>query len=104
VIGNIALYLLADGQTTRAQALVKEQKLAPDVRTQLRDEAAKVAAASRARRGGEPRAAKPPMPSMSGAATALPAPPPPPPPPTPTPVANLQPVDQPRRLLQRFAQ
>ncbi|WP_418011912.1 pilus assembly protein [Paraburkholderia caribensis] len=98
VIGNIALYLLADGQTTRAQALVKEQKLAPDVRTQLRDEAAKVAAASRARRGGEPRAAKPPMPSMSGAATPLPAPP------TPTPVANLQPVDQPRRLLQRFAQ
>jgi Flp pilus assembly protein TadD len=96
VIGNIALYLLADGQTARAQALVKEQKLAPDVRAQLRDEAAKVAAASRARRVNDPRAAKPAVPHAPGAATALPAP-------TPS-VASVQAVDQPQRLLQRFAQ
>lgn len=96
VIGNVALYLLADGQSARAQALVKEQKLAPEVRAQLRDEAAKVAAASRARRVNDPLAAKPPVPHAPGAATALPAP-------TPS-VASAQAVDQPQRLLQRFAQ
>ncbi|WP_109478369.1 pilus assembly protein [Paraburkholderia sp. C35] len=106
VIGNVALYLLADGQTARAQALVKEQKLAPDVRAQLRDEAAKVAAASRARRNSEPRAVKPhtppaalaPVSPVASDATSTPSA-------VPTvPVASVQSFDQPQRLLQRFAQ
>ncbi|MEM5385614.1 pilus assembly protein [Paraburkholderia phymatum] len=87
VIGNVVLYLLADGQTARAQALIKDQKFAPDVRAQVRDEAAKVAAASRARRNGEPRAQKPHASPASGG-----------------PVASVQDVDQSQRMLQRFAQ
>ncbi|SEI40102.1 Flp pilus assembly protein TadD, contains TPR repeats [Paraburkholderia diazotrophica] len=87
VIGNVALYLLADGQTARAQALIKDQKFAPDVRAQIRDEAAKVAAASRARRNSEPRAQKPRVLPASGG-----------------PVASIQDVDQSQRMLQRFAQ
>ncbi|WP_087732806.1 pilus assembly protein [Paraburkholderia piptadeniae] len=87
VIGNVVLYLLADGQTARAQALIKDQKIAPDVRTQIRDEAAKVTAASRARRNSEPRAQKPHAASASGG-----------------PVASVQDVDQSQRMLQRFAQ
>jgi len=93
VIGNIVLYLLADGQTARAQALVKEQKIAPEVRAQIRDEAAKVAAASRARRVSEPRATKPRAPAAASAPLA--------------PVASVQAgqsIDQPQRVLQRFAQ
>ncbi|HEY3599597.1 MAG TPA: tetratricopeptide repeat protein [Paraburkholderia sp.] len=53
VIGNVALYLSADGQTKQAQALMNEQKLSPGVRAQIRDEMLKVAAASRARRAAK---------------------------------------------------
>ncbi|MFL9988974.1 pilus assembly protein [Paraburkholderia sediminicola] len=66
VISNIVLYLLADGQTARAQALIKDQKFTPEVRARIRDEAAQVAAASRARQ----RAPKPNSTSASAAPVA----------------------------------
>ncbi|GAB2881089.1 pilus assembly protein [Paraburkholderia jirisanensis] len=50
IVGNVVLYLNADGQGKRAQALMNEQQLAPAVRARIRDETLKVqAAASRAR-------------------------------------------------------
>jgi Flp pilus assembly protein TadD len=49
VIGNVALYLSANNQAKQAQALMDGQKLSPEVRAKIRDEAAQVAAASRAR-------------------------------------------------------
>jgi len=85
VIGNVVLYLLADGETARAQALIKDQKYTPDVRAQIRDDVAKVMAASRARQ----HAVKP---HAEAVAPAMP------------PVASTQRGDQPLRLLQRFAQ
>ncbi|WP_420816062.1 tetratricopeptide repeat protein [Paraburkholderia phosphatilytica] len=49
IVSNLALFLLADGQTQQAQTLMNTQKLAPDVRAAIRADAAKVDAASRAR-------------------------------------------------------
>jgi Flp pilus assembly protein TadD len=46
IIGNVALYLNADGQGKRAQALMNEQKLSPAVRLRIRDETVKVLAAA----------------------------------------------------------
>jgi Flp pilus assembly protein TadD len=92
VIGNVALYLLANGETARAQALIKDQKYTPEVRAQIRDDAAKVMAANRARQHAvKPHAAVSSLPPVSSLSLA-------------SPVASAQDGDQPPRLLQRFAQ
>ena len=101
VIGNVVLYLLAVGETARAQALIKDQKYTPEVRAQIHDDAAKVMAASHARQ----RAVKPHAQTAPSASSAS----------SPdvaqssvmagvSPVAGTQPGEQPLRLLQRFAQ
>ncbi|HVE07274.1 MAG TPA: pilus assembly protein [Paraburkholderia sp.] len=46
IVGNVVLYLSADGQGKRAQALMNEQKLSPAVRARIRDETVKVLAAA----------------------------------------------------------
>jgi Flp pilus assembly protein TadD len=48
IMSNVALYLLASGQTANAQSLMTQQKLAPDVQQAIRGDAQKVADAARA--------------------------------------------------------
>lgn len=48
IASNVALLLLAQGHAKEARALMDEQQFAPGVRTAVRDDAAKVAAAARA--------------------------------------------------------
>ncbi|CAE6815673.1 hypothetical protein R69888_05864 [Paraburkholderia haematera] len=55
IASNIALYLLVDGETERSQALMNQQKFSLDVRAAIRNEAAKVVAASRAQQQGAAR-------------------------------------------------
>ncbi|MFL9867106.1 pilus assembly protein [Paraburkholderia fungorum] len=83
IASNIALYLLVDGEADRAQALMNQQKFSLDLRTAIRNEAAKVVAAARAQ---PPAAAR-----LQGT--------------QPGPVASAQGMMEPApRLLQRFAQ
>ncbi len=83
IASNIALYLLVDGETERSQALMNQQKFSLDVRTAIRNEAAKVIAAERAQPQGAGRS--------QGA--------------QPGTVASTQGMMEPApRLLQRFAQ
>ena len=49
IMSNVVLYLLAEGQTAQAQALMNQQKMAPDVRAAIRTDATKVLAAKSAR-------------------------------------------------------
>ncbi|MEC5405579.1 pilus assembly protein [Paraburkholderia sp. MPAMCS5] len=86
IVSNIALFLLADGQAKDAQALMNQQKFAPDIRAAIRSDAAKVAAATRlAAPGGR-------LPHGSHTTPA-------------GTVASTQNVMEPaQRLLQRFAQ
>lgn len=49
VMGNLALYLLADGQTKNANGLMDAQNMPRDVRDAVRKDAAAVGAAARAR-------------------------------------------------------
>ena len=55
IISNVVLYLLADGQSKQAQALMTQQKMSPDVRAAIRIDAAKVAAAQRANQLDSPQ-------------------------------------------------
>lgn len=48
IVSNLVLYLLANGQNEQAQALMTQQKMTPGVRSAIRVDAAKVAAAKRA--------------------------------------------------------
>jgi len=83
IASNIALYLLVDGEADRAQALMNQQKFSLDLRTAIRNEAAKVVAAARAQPPGAVRS----------------------PGTQPGPVASAQAMMEPApRLLQRFAQ
>lgn len=83
IASNIALYLLVDGETDRAQALMSQQKFSLDLRTAIRNEAAKVVAAARAQPPGAARSQG----TQSGT------------------VASAQAMMEPApRLLQRFAQ
>jgi len=83
IASNVALYLLADGETDRAQAVMNQQKFSLEVRTAIRSEAAKVVAATRAQAPGAGRS--------QGT--------------QPGPVASNQAMMEPApRLLQRFAQ
>ncbi|RKF48403.1 tetratricopeptide repeat protein [Paraburkholderia fungorum] len=83
IASNIALYLLVDGEADRAQALMNQQKFSLDLRTAIRNEAAKVVAAARAQPPGAARS----------------------PGTQPGPVASAQAMMEPApRLLQRFAQ
>jgi Flp pilus assembly protein TadD len=58
ILSNLALYLTASGQGRAALGLMDEQKLAPEVRAQIHDDAARISTAMRARE----RAAAPPPP------------------------------------------
>jgi Flp pilus assembly protein TadD len=82
IVSNVALYLLADGDEMHAMALMDQQKFSPDVRTAIRRDAARVAAAGRAQQ----RAPQ----SQQDARIA--------------PVASAQGVEPAPRLLQRFSQ
>ncbi|CAB3731120.1 hypothetical protein LMG24238_05746 [Paraburkholderia sediminicola] len=55
IASNIALYLLVEGETDRSQALMNQQKFSLDVRTAIRNEAAKVVAAARTQAQGAGR-------------------------------------------------
>jgi Flp pilus assembly protein TadD len=48
IISNVVLYLFADGHAGEAQALMTQQKMTPETRAAIRDDAVKVAAAKRA--------------------------------------------------------
>ncbi|PCE26877.1 pilus assembly protein [Paraburkholderia acidicola] len=50
IMSNVVLYLLADGEAGQAQALMNQQKMAPDVCAAIRSDAKKVVAAERAKR------------------------------------------------------
>ena len=83
IAGNVALYLLVDGEVDRSQALMNQQKFSLDVRAAIRNEAAKVVAATRAQSQGAGR----PQGTQPGA------------------VASTQGMMEPApRVLQRFAQ
>ncbi|AOK29910.1 MULTISPECIES: pilus assembly protein [Burkholderia] len=49
ILSNLALFLLATGQTREALGLMDQQKLPSAVRTEIRSDAAKIAAAARVR-------------------------------------------------------
>jgi Flp pilus assembly protein TadD len=46
IMSNVALYLLASGQTEKARALMAQQKLTPEIQQAIRGDAAKVAQAA----------------------------------------------------------
>ena len=82
IVSNVVLYLLADGNNTQASALMDQEKFSPDVRTAIRREAAKVAAAAQAQEGAAQAQ------QMARAA----------------PVSGAQGIEPAPRLLQRFSQ
>ncbi|MBN3792773.1 pilus assembly protein [Burkholderia sp. Ac-20353] len=102
IISNLTLYLLASGRARDAQKLMNQQKLAPEVRNDIRSDATKIIAASHASR----RMAPAPVATVatavgsgsvvdvagSGGAKRT------------SPVASIQGFDQTAPLLQRFAQ
>jgi hypothetical protein len=55
-VSNVVLFLVADGQNAEAQAVMKQQNIAPEVRAAIRSDAAKVAQASRLRQRAAARA------------------------------------------------
>ncbi|KVE44194.1 tetratricopeptide repeat protein [Burkholderia sp. BDU5] len=67
ILSNVALFLLATGQTRDALGLMNQLKLAPAVRTEIRNDATKIAAASRARQRA---LARPGAPNATGSASA----------------------------------
>ncbi len=91
IVSNLVLFLLASGEQAQALAVMNQQKLAPEVRVAIRGDAARVAAAERARAAGAQTSVTPAasVPSQSGSASA---------------VASAQGVEPAPRLLQRFAQ
>ena len=56
ILSNLALYLLASGRAKDARRLMDQQKLSPAVRNEIRDDAAKIAAAARAKQFAAMRA------------------------------------------------
>ncbi|MGU7779841.1 pilus assembly protein [Burkholderia sp. PU8-34] len=101
IISNLTLYLLASGRTRDAQKLMSQQKLSPEVRNDIRNDATKIIAASHTWRRAVPAAA--PVVAMSGAGSVVDvagsgavkrA----------APVAGIQGFDPTAPLLQRFAQ
>lgn len=89
IVSNIALFLLASGQASEAQALMNQQKLALDVRAAIRADAAKVGAARSGARAGS--SATSPAQSLLAAPAGT--------------VASAHDTIEPApRLLQRFAQ
>jgi Flp pilus assembly protein TadD len=68
ILSNLALFLSANGHAREALGLMNEQKLAPEVRAQIRDDAAKISAAMRAReRATAPQAPLAGAPAAAGA-------------------------------------
>jgi hypothetical protein len=47
-LSNVALFLLADGQSAAAQGLIAQQKFSPEVQQAIRTDAQRIAAAARA--------------------------------------------------------
>ncbi|MEK6354516.1 MAG: tetratricopeptide repeat protein [Burkholderia cenocepacia] len=89
IVSNLALYLFAAGRAQDAQRLMNQQHLSTEIRKDINDDAAKIAAAVRAQQHA---IATPPVVSRRGATTPI------------TPMANNFGYDQTVPLLQRFAQ
>ncbi|HEM7810840.1 tetratricopeptide repeat protein [Burkholderia multivorans] len=89
IVSNLALYLLAAGRSQDAQRLMNQQRLSPDIRKDIANDAAKIAAAVRAQQRA---VATPPVVSRRGATEPI------------TPMASNLGYDQTVPLLQRFAQ
>jgi Flp pilus assembly protein TadD len=89
IVSNMVLYLLANGDPTQAQAVMNQQKFAPDVRAAIRSDAAKIAAAGRAQVRGSQAQSEPQF-GQAGAGTGT--------------VASAQGIEPAPRLFQRFAQ
>ncbi|MGU7769336.1 pilus assembly protein [Burkholderia sp. MR1-5-21] len=97
IISNLTLYLLASGRTRDAQKLMSQQKLSPEVRNDIRNDATRIIAASHVWRRAAPAVAMIGSGSVvdvaeSGAAKRA------------APVASIQGFDPTAPLLQRFAQ
>ncbi|CAB3698110.1 tetratricopeptide repeat protein [Paraburkholderia rhynchosiae] len=90
IVSNIALFLLANGQAEQAQAVMNQQKLAPDVRAAIRGDAAKVAAAGRSVGHGAPAGMSGPQGLQAAPVGAV--------------ASTPNRMEQAPRLLQRFAQ
>lgn len=86
IVSNLVLFLLANGDQAQALAVMNQQKLAPEVRTAIRGDAAKVAVAERAQSQSQSSA---PAQQSGGSAGAM---------------ASAQGIEPAPRLLQRFAQ
>lgn len=70
VLSNLALFLLATGQTRDALGLMNQLKLAPAVRTEIRNDATRIAAAARARQRALARPGAPGAAASAGATLA----------------------------------
>lgn len=88
IVSNVVLYLLASGEQTQALAVMNQQKLAPEVRTAIRSDAVKVAAAARAQTRGSQGQTQQLGQIGAGAGT----------------VASVQGIEPAPRVLQRFSQ
>ncbi|NYH21530.1 tetratricopeptide repeat protein [Paraburkholderia bryophila] len=88
IVSNVVLYLLANGEQSQALAVMNQQKLTPEVRTAIRSDAAKIAAAGRARTRAQPASAQQQFGQTGAAGT----------------VASVQGIEPAPRVLQRFAQ
>lgn len=90
IISNVVLYLLANGDEAQAQAIMNQQKFTPDVRSAIRADAARVAAAGRVlSQGAQTQQTQQATGASSGDSRT---------------VASVQGVEPAPRLLQRFAQ
>ncbi|CAE6927940.1 hypothetical protein R75471_04578 [Paraburkholderia domus] len=89
IVSNMVLYLLANGDQAQALAVMNQQKFTPDVRAEIRNDAAKVAAAGRAQVRGSPAQPQQQF-GQAGAGAGT--------------VASAQGIEPAPRLLQRFAQ
>ncbi|KKC13847.1 tetratricopeptide repeat family protein [Burkholderia pseudomallei MSHR1328] len=70
ILSNLALFLLATGQTRDALGLMNQLKLAPAVRAEIRNDATRIAAAARARQRALARPGAPGAAASAGATLA----------------------------------
>ncbi|MGF6771183.1 Flp pilus assembly protein TadD [Paraburkholderia sp. GAS199] len=88
ILSNVALYLLASGDQAQALALMNRQKFGADVRTAIRADAARVAAAGREQMRGQTSQQQSGQPAAGTVAS----------------VQGTQGIEPAPRLLQRFSQ
>jgi Flp pilus assembly protein TadD len=90
IISNVVLYLLANGDQAQALAIMNQQDLAADVRSAIRADAARVAAAGRVQSRGAPTQQPTQVSGAAGGDART--------------VASAQGLEPAPRLLQRFSQ